>query len=264
MSERPTEPAAAPLGHDLRNDTMALVLGLMALAAWDASGLDIVLARAWGTAAGFAWRDHWFTAGLMHGGIRVLGWIAFLILLAGVWRPLPFARLLSRRERIWWLGTILLSVASISLLKRVSATSCPWALAEFGGGAAQYVPHWVWGLTDGGSGGCFPSGHASTAFAFLSGWFVLRERNPSVARVWLLTVVAAGTLLGGVQAVRGAHYVSHSLWTAWICWATSAVSFHTLKAWRVNGANSFPELTFATVVVPEVVPVKVQADKSPR
>jgi membrane-associated PAP2 superfamily phosphatase len=266
MSERTSKPVAPLHRHSLRSDIVALVLGLLALAAWDASGMDIVMARGWGTAAGFAWRDHWFTAGLMHGGIRMLGWGAFLILLVGVWRPLPFARLLSRRELVWWLVTTLLCVALIPLLKRASATSCPWALAEFGGGAAQYVPHWVRGLTDGGPGGCFPSGHASTAFAFLSGWFALRERNPSAARMWLLIVVAAGAALGGVQAVRGAHYVSHSLWTAWICWVTCALSFHGLKAWRAGGGTSAlePSPAFATVVRSAAVPEAVRIDKVPR
>lgn len=266
MSERPTVPISSPLSHTLRNDAAALVLGLLALAAWDAGGMDIVLARSWGTAAGFAWREHWLTAGLMHGGIRMLGWIAFLVLLVGVWRPLPFARLLSRRDHVWWIGTTVLCVALIPLLKRVSTTSCPWALAEFGGGVAQYVPHWVHGLTDGGPGGCFPSGHASTAFAFLSGWFALRERNPSAARVWLLSVIAVGAALGGVQAVRGAHYISHSLWTAWICWATSALSFHALKAWPARGPRQTvePSVSFTAVGRPGAMPEAVRIDKSQR
>ena len=32
----------------------------------------------------------------------------------------------------------------------------------------------------------------------------------------------AGLLLGLAQQVRGAHYMSHTLWTAWFCWATAA------------------------------------------
>jgi membrane-associated PAP2 superfamily phosphatase len=40
-----------------------------------------------------------------------------------------------------------------------------------------------------------------------------------VARRWLIAALAAGLLLGLVQQLRGAHYLSHTLWTAWICWA---------------------------------------------
>lgn len=249
--------------HSLRKDLTALALGLVALAAWDAGGLDIVLSRGWGSPTGFAWRDHWFTAGLMHGGIRSLGWLAFVVLLASVWRPLPFAQSLTRRERIWWLGTTLLCVAMIPLLKRASATSCPWALAEFGGRAAHYVPHWVLGLADGGSGGCFPSGHASTAFAFLSGWFALRQRDAGVARLWLLVTIAMGVLLGAVQMVRGAHYVSHSMWTAWICWAVSALSFHALAPWRA-GVAAHHRLGFPAVTAPEPIPEPGRSESSLR
>ena len=32
----------------------------------------------------------------------------------------------------------------------------------------------------------------------------------------------AGLLFGGAQTLRGAHYPSHSLWTAWLCWTLSA------------------------------------------
>ena len=40
-------------------------------------------------------------------------------------------------------------------------------LAEFGG-VAQHVSHWSLGVLDGGPGHCFPSGHASSAFAFFA------------------------------------------------------------------------------------------------
>ena len=28
----------------------------------------------------------------------------------------------------------------------------------------------------------------------------------------------AGFILGGAQQVRGAHFMSHTLWTGWLCW----------------------------------------------
>ena len=36
---------------------------------------------------------------------------------------------------------------------------------------------------------------------------------------WLLAAVClAGGAFGAAQVVRGAHFVSHVLWSAWICW----------------------------------------------
>lgn len=107
---------------------------------------------------------------------------------------------------------------AITVLKRLNHTSCPWDLAEFGG-VARHVSHWLWGVRDGGAGHCFPAGHASTAFAYLAGWFVLRRSAPRAAGRWLLGALLAGMVLGLAQQMRGAHYMSHTLWTAWICWA---------------------------------------------
>ncbi|MGQ3050199.1 MAG: phosphatase PAP2 family protein [Roseateles sp.] len=137
-----------------------------------------------------------------------------------------------RRSRLWWIGTTLACVALIPVLKRASSTSCPWSLIQFGGDFARYVPHWLLGLPDGGPGGCFPSGHASTAFAFIPGWFALRDHAPRVARFFLVVVLICGAVLGWVQMMRGAHFLSHSLWTAWICWAVSLLSWYGLQPWR--------------------------------
>lgn len=100
--------------------------------------------------------------------------------------------------------------------------SCPWDLQQFGG-VARYLSHWAWGVSDGGAGGCFPSGHASAGFAFVGGFFAFRHTLPLTARRWLIGALAAGLLLGLAQQVRGAHYMGHTLWTAWFCWAAAAL-----------------------------------------
>lgn len=205
-----------------RHDAAALAMAFIALFTWDALGLDLPISRLFGGAPGFAWRDHWFVAGVLHGGARWVAWAVALVLVANVWRPMSFARELSRGARAWWAVATVACVILIPLLKQVSLTSCPWSLHEFGGTAA-YVSHWALGMRDGGQGRCFPAGHATAAFCFLPGYFALRERAPRAARGWLLVVVAAGTVLGLVQVVRGAHFVSHSLWTGWFCWALTLV-----------------------------------------
>ncbi len=214
----------------LRGDAWVAAVALIALMAWEASGLDLPLARLYGSAAGFAWRDQWLTARLLHDGVRVVGWLFLALLVLSVWRPRLLVPELPRRERLLWIGTTLLCIALIALIKRSSATSCPWSLAEFGGGAGRYVPHWLLGIRDGGPGGCFPSGHASTAFSLLPGWFALRAYAPRAARVFLAIVLAVGFALGWVQMMRGAHYLSHSLWTAWICLAVSGLTWHGVRA----------------------------------
>ena len=199
-----------------------VALALVLLLAWDASHLDLWAMRQVGDANGFALREAWVTRVLIHEGGRLVSYLAMaFIVLLNLWpRVLPA---LSTRERRWWLVTTLVCLAVISLIKRASLTSCPWDLTEFGG-AAQYVSHWAFGARDGGGGHCFPSGHASAAFAYLAGGWALARAYPRAALAWGLAVVVLGVIYGLGQMVRGAHYPSHTMWTGWICWAVTVVA----------------------------------------
>ena len=201
-----------------RRDLAWLAAGFLLLGGWDLGGADLAVTRGFGSASGFALREAWWTRDLLHEGGRRLAWAVLLGLVVGIWRPLPVFAGLTRRERVGWVLITLAAVLLVPAVKRVSVTSCPWDLAEFGG-MAQYVSHWRWGVGDGGPGHCFPSGHAAGAFAFLSGFFVLRPRHPGWARGWLAGVLGVGALFGWAQLARGAHYPSHTLWSAWGCWA---------------------------------------------
>lgn len=198
------------------HDRLVTLLALGAVLAWELSGLDLAVMRALGDAQGFSWQHHWLTERVVHGGGRVLAWGVMALLVVNVWQP--FWAGPTRDERLRWLGVTVACVLLVPLLKQFSRTSCPWDLAEFGG-VAVYVSHWHLGVGDGGPGRCFPSGHATAAFGFLAGWFALRDHHPRAARVWLAAVLVLGTAFGVTQTLRGAHHPSHTLWTAWLCWA---------------------------------------------
>ncbi len=216
----PLRGLSAPALDTLHLSLLFLVLVLL----WDLSGWDLPLMRWLSSGGQFAWRDLWFTRTLLHQGGRWLSGLGLALLIVNVWHPLWAGP--SRSERLRWLLATVGGMLMIALIKRASPTSCPWDLAEFGG-TASYLPHWQALLAnrgDGGPGGCFPAGHASAALAFISGWFVLRPYQPRAARAWLAVVLAAGLLFGLAQTLRGAHYPSHTLWTAWLCWAFNAVA----------------------------------------
>ena len=200
---------------------------------WDVSGADLAVMRWLGTASGFPLRDVWFLEHVLHDAWRQL--FVGLYLLMWVWAlwPTPWnlprlvAMVLPRRERLTLALLVALSLLAVNLVKNASQTSCPWDLQTFGG-SARYVSHWsLWQGSDGGSGRCFPGGHASSAFAFLGlclPWLLPptgTQRAPVVGRWWLVALLLAGLIAGGVQTVRGAHYPSHTLWTLLICGAAS-------------------------------------------
>lgn len=209
----------------------ALSLGL--IIAWDVGGLDLELARWFGTAQGFPLQHNWWLEKVLHSKMQRFAWIVTLGLALMIRWPLGPFRAMPRADRAWLVVGILLAVLAIQLLKRGSHTSCPWSLTEFGGKAA-YVSHWLWGVRDGGRGHCFPAGHASTAFCYLAAYFWLRPWAPRMARIWLAATVVAGLALGGVQMVRGAHYLSHVLWSGWFCWVVGGTFWFTVQALRAR------------------------------
>lgn len=208
-------------------------VAFLVLAGWDLLGQDLALARWFGGTTGFAYRDHWLFSGVLHQGARRVAWTLQLGLVIAIWWPVGPMRLLSRRERAHLLIATLVTLLLVWLLKNRSLTSCPWELSEFGG-VASYVSHWNWGVPDGGAGKCFPAGHASAGFGFLTGYFWLRDKSSRAALVWLAITLLAGTLIGLAQQVRGAHYMSHTLWTAWVSWVIAGSAYLLLEHTRLR------------------------------
>ncbi len=212
MTETPHHPAPAPVAK------LALwtAAGLIALLLWDASGGDIALARLAADSSGFALRDNWLMSEIGHQGAKQLSWLLLLALLVAVWLPVGPLKLLSRPRRLELALAPLIAGLAITGLKMLSYSSCPWDMKEFGG-LAIHLSHWQM-LPDGGGGRCFPAGHAAHGFAMMAGYFVFRDIKPLLARRWLLGALLAGLVVGLVQQWRGAHFMSHTLWTAWLCW----------------------------------------------
>jgi membrane-associated PAP2 superfamily phosphatase len=202
-----------------RRDAAVALAGGVVLLTWELSGADLSVTRWFASHSGFAWRDLWLTSTVLHDGARAVSWFVMASLVLDC--IFQFVRGPTRAQRLTGLASALVCVLLVPGIKRLSRTSCPWDLAEFGG-MASYVPHWQWGVFDGGPGHCFPSGHAVAAFAFLSVHFMLRSSRPAAASACLVAVCVAGVLVGATQVVRGAHYVSHVLWSAWLCWLICA------------------------------------------
>jgi membrane-associated PAP2 superfamily phosphatase len=200
-----------------RRDLTITLLTLAAVLAWDATGWDLAAARLFGDAQGFRWTDSFLLSRVAHDGGRLLAWLLLAAQVVLAVRPAA-AGGPSRAERWRWIAIILLCVVLVPGLKRLSATSCPWDLLPFGG-VAQHISHWRLGVPDGGGGHCFPSGHAVAAFGFFGLYFLWRDHDVGRARAWLLAVLVLGTLFGAAQLARGAHFPSHTLWSAWLCWA---------------------------------------------
>lgn len=225
--------------HRLMRAWLALALCTLA---WDASGLDLPVMRLIGTPEGFPWQHHPLLEQVLHNGLRQLAWVAFGLLLVWALRKDPAlgSTAPSQRERLAVLVLVTLAVLTINAIKWNSRTSCPWDWTAFGG-PVPYVSHWNLFAVDGGSGRCFPGGHASSALAFVPLclpwlWSPSGTRRPATGIGWLAGVLLAGLVAGGAQTLRGAHPPSHTLWTALICGGVALAGWRLAMPWLRAGS----------------------------
>lgn len=183
----------------------------------------------------FPWRDvAWFKTwehdflqnALSFGAVLVL-----VALLLSIFSPQklspkipPFWR--QTRTLAYVLTALLSGPLLISLLKLVTARHCPWHLSLYGGQFA-YVDLWSAPLFDWRNAGrCFPGSHASVGFSLLALVPLLRGRQQTAVAVFALLL---GGAMGWARMMQGAHFLSHNLWSAWICWLTVLLCYGAIK-----------------------------------
>lgn len=137
-----------------------------------------------------------------------------------------------RRPLAYLALSTLLATALVAWVKSWSNMDCPWDLARYGGDRV-FVD--LFGLRPIGlsRGACFPAGHASAGYAWMALYFFFLTTRPRWRWLGLSVGVGLGALFGFSQQLRGAHFLSHDLWTAAICWLT-AFGVHAL-VWRESG-----------------------------
>lgn len=161
-------------------------------------------------------------------------WLALVAMAASThfwprWRPY-----LTENRAAMWLTVLGMALGPIVVvtLKGLNAYHCPWDLHEFGGGAA-FTTGWFVPASE--VGHCFPGGHASSGFCLIALFFLGCEmESPRFARFALLLAVFAGTSFSLIRMAQGAHFLSHNLWAAAICWSVSALAFLPLHMRRLR------------------------------
>jgi membrane-associated PAP2 superfamily phosphatase len=187
--------------------------------------VDLALADALydGAARTFPWRDAWLTDLAGHRLLKLV--LALLAVSAGlaalgdalwphVWRTRALDRL---RLRIVACAGVVVPL-SISLLKQHSNAHCPWDLARYGG-TEPYVRLFA-ALPPGAlPGHCLPAGHASSALWLIALAVLWLPDRPRTAARAAGAAIAFGLAVGWMQQMRGAHFLTHTLWSIWIACA---------------------------------------------
>jgi membrane-associated PAP2 superfamily phosphatase len=177
---------------------------------------------------GWTLRHDLLAEGLLHRGGRLLSALAWLGLL-GAW--------LWSRRRGWTasrrrtLAYLLLCVASSTVLvtglKRLIVHDCAWSVEGLGGDRHYLSPIDPRPL-DYPVDHCFPAAHASAGYAWLALYFA-GFASPRWRRAGLAVGLGAGLLFGLAQQLRGAHFASHDLWSAALCWTMALLWLPLLR-----------------------------------
>jgi len=194
----------------------------------------------------FPWRHAWLTETFSHTILKtLLTAAAAYFIVAASWdffRPRAGRGALDRmRLRIVGLSAVLVPLV-ISLLKQASVAHCPWDLARYGGNEPYLrlfdaLPLGVQ------AGHCLPAGHASSALWLVSLCVYWLPGRPQGARLVALAALLLGGVVGWMQQLRGAHFLTHTLWSIWLACAVVLAVISVLQwqpARRARAAQDYP------------------------
>lgn len=187
--------------------------------------LDFRLADALYQWQGGEWalQDHVLLQEWLHRGGRNLSqWMGAGVVLALLASLPPTPLRPWRRPLLFLFLAVAGSTLAVSTLKQLISMECPWDLARYGG-EWPFVGLLAWrpdGMPD---TACFPAGHASAGYAWLALYYFLAATLPRRRWLGLATGLGLGLVFGITQQLRGAHFLSHDLWTLMLCWTISSL-----------------------------------------
>jgi membrane-associated PAP2 superfamily phosphatase len=193
----------------------------------------------------FPWRHAWLMEVFGHSIVKtVLTVVGVALIALCLGEPLLRKRYLTAwwRLRLRFLGgCAVLIPLTTSMLKQSSKSHCPWDLERYGGSQHYYrlldhIPAWV------DAGKCLPGGHASTALWLVGIAAFWLPHRPRAALVAAALSLFAGGVLGWMQQMRGAHFLTHTLWSIWIaCAITFAMMWFQMLSQSAAERKMAPE-----------------------
>ena len=219
-----------------------LILGLFVIISHDTAIDSTLMSWIYSSNDGFKLQNNFWLEKVFHkGGVLFVGAIGLGILI----RVLLLIKIYSQSKSIihkekrfeltFVFSSVLISVLLIKYLKSITTLPCPWNMKIYGG-TREFQSFWSLFNYDHRIGYCFPSGHASAGYGFLSLYFAKSlHQKPDIK--YFYPGILLGLVYGLTQQFRGAHFLSHDLGTIllclWIPWSLSFIIF-IYKTYKAN------------------------------
>ena len=218
----------------LRQCLLLAASGLVIALLFKGNRLDLLLADPWYDAGAHLWpfREAWWAKDFVHAGFK--GALIF-VAIACLWMTWRHRRAGDRRR--WWVvaAAIIAVPLTVSIWKHYTAMHCPWNIDRYGGAFPYFDLLTAAPFPLPGPGRCFPASFVSAA-SWLFAFALLRyPEDRRFSHRAGLAALALSLFLGAVQQVRGAHFLSHTLWTLWLSWAIVIALHALLGGWRDVG-----------------------------
>ncbi|KPQ23227.1 MAG: PAP2 (acid phosphatase) superfamily protein [Halomonas sp. HL-48] len=203
----------------------AWLLFLIAMSVFSSLSIDFTLADFIYRLQGNAWelKDTFITQDVFHKGGKWLSLVMglatlFLLILSTI-----VTRLKAYRTPLLYLfSATLLSALLVATIKHLVSMECPWDLVRYGG-AREFIGLLNIRPSSMPASACFPAGHASAGYTWIALYFFFAAIRAHWRWAGLALGLGLGLTFGITQQLRGAHFLSHDLWTAMICWTVSFV-----------------------------------------
>jgi len=223
------------------NGVLPFAVSVIVLLAIHYGGIDTRLASHFYDIASGKWigADTWWASTVLHDGGRwLVRIIAFGALFTWLTTFLGWGSHKLRRQAAYVATAIILCTGIVGTLKAITNVDCPWDLALYGGDR-PLIPWFAARPDNLPHAQCFPGAHSSSGFSLLCLYFLFADRGKAIRWVGLLTGLVLGGLFSFAQQARGAHFLSHDVWSAVICWYVVLVLYATFQrkhAARWSGA----------------------------
>lgn len=198
-----------------------LVAGLVEHFHWDLALAD-VLYRLEGDH--WALKKHFLTATVVHEYGRHLIQLLVFVTVGLIIRDWRLGRKRQLAAGCYLFACFAITTLTVSLLRHLTHVSCPWDLLRYGGDV-PYVSIFARLPPGTEAGACFPAGHASGGYVWVALYYYFRVVSPRYRWYGLAFGLILGLSFDIAQQLRGAHFVSHGLWTLGIAWCVATGAY---------------------------------------